>query len=420
MPMRFLNIFGRSLRDSIAIADTDTLSLKSPDGWLYASLDRFQCFFGRDAIISSLELLPNYPDIAKATLLHLMKTQGKETNIKREEEKGKVVHEERFVKDAYYNELVHEGFAFPYYGSSDATFLYILLAERYLQATGDTKTLEEIGQSLALAFSWINTTFDANGIIRVKNLNTEGDVSLSMINKNWLDSPLSLSYKDGTLSVSDPSNYPVAYLEIQAEFIGIMRGATILYPYLSSSTKTLVTELSHKAEKLSQSLDKFFMIDGGAYYAPAIDAHNRVFDITTSVPGYLLYTGSATLRQAEMIKRRLMQPDMRTPFGIRTLSTKEKRFDATSYQQGAVWPHDNWIIYEGFKKYNFTQEAMILKKSIFMAIRRLGFIPEFFNVTEKNKLIINQKAMKVQAWSCGAVISMFADGLPITIKKMKG
>ncbi len=396
-----------------SVATHNIHDLRNENGWLNASLGKFHCFFGRDAAITSLELIKLYPEVAKFTLLKLMQTQGKEYNEKREEERGKIVHEDRVIKDEVYEALVANGWDFPYYGTVDATILYVILAEKYLHYTRDTNTIASLISSIEEALIWIKNHQNNFLFVTTQRMNPNG-----ISNQNWKDSFDSLSYKDGSL----PS-YPVAYIEVQGLQYEMIHHLDILLPYFSDEGKMLFDYFKGIEKQLQENIHNCFFMPEENFYAAAIDKDFNKFSIITSNPGYLLYTGVVDQEHALMIRNRLFQNDMMTSFGLRTLSTGEKMFNPHSYHNGSIWPHDNWIFYEGLRRYGFEKDAHEIKNKLSRAIKDLGHIPELYCVSKEGRIFEYSEACKVQAWSAGALLSMIKDdkkGIHIEKIPLKG
>jgi glycogen debranching enzyme len=168
-----------------------------------------------------------------------------------------------------------------------------------------------------------------------------------------------------------------------------------------------------KAEKIKESLNRHLWHEETGYFSLAVNDKGEHDHSVTSNPGHLLFTGILSDKQVESVVNHLMKEDMLTPYGIRTLSAKAEKFDAGSYQEGGVWPFDNWVFYQGLLKLGYTAEANVIKKGLFAAYDRFGNIPEMYNVSLDNKLSLYSEACLIQAWSAGALLNMSTSHRPI-------
>ena len=349
-----------------------------------AGIPYFACPFGRDAIITSLFLLPYYPEYAAGTLRLFGRLQGKRTNPKNEEEPGKIPHEFRL------GELAQSGkvpFA-PYYGTVDATPLYVALAGEYLRWTGDRKLIEELRPNLTAAVEWILKKLDDGYITYVPGI---------LGNKGWKDSRDGIIDEEG--KIPKP---PIALVEVQ----GYAYWALKLTGELSLTDldeKTLLME----AERLRKRFNRDFWL--GSYYALALDGEGRPLRVVSSNMGHLLLTGIA--EHEEELAERLFRPDMFSRYGIRTLSAKEKAYNPFSYHRGSVWPHDNALIALGLARIGRTDMAKALMDAVFDAAKLLPEreLPELYSGL--NELVPVPRANSPQAWSAASVFAFVTASL---------
>ncbi|ACS34070.1 MGH1-like glycoside hydrolase domain-containing protein [Thermococcus gammatolerans] len=349
-----------------------------------AGIPYFACPFGRDAIIASLFLLPYYPEYAAGTLRLFGRLQGKRTNPKNEEEPGKIPHEFRL------GELAQSGkvpFA-PYYGTVDATPLYVALAGEYLRWTGDRKLIEELRPNLTAAVEWILKKLDDGYITYVPGI---------LGNKGWKDSRDGIIDEEG--KIPKP---PIALVEVQGYTYWALKLAGEL-SLTDLDEKTLLAE----AEKLKKRFNRDFWL--GSYYALALDGEGRPLRVVSSNMGHLLLTGIA--EHEEELAERLFRPDMFSRYGIRTLSAKEKAYNPFSYHRGSVWPHDNALIALGLARIGRTDMAKALMDAVFDAAKLLPEreLPELYSGL--NELVPVPRANSPQAWSSASVFAFVTASL---------
>jgi len=349
-----------------------------------AGIPYFACPFGRDAIITSLFLLPYYPEYTAGTLRLFGRLQGKRTNPKNEEEPGKIPHEFRL------GELAQSGkvpFA-PYYGTVDATPLYVALAGEYLRWTGDRKLIEELRPNLTAAVEWILKKLDDGYITYVPGI---------LGNKGWKDSRDGIIDEEG--KIPKP---PIALVEVQGYAYWALKLAGEL-SLTDLDEKTLLME----AERLRKRFNRDFWL--GSYYALALDGEGRPLRVVSSNMGHLLLTGIA--EHEEELAERLFRPDMFSRYGIRTLSAKEKAYNPFSYHRGSVWPHDNALIALGLARIGRTDMAKALMDAVFDAAKLLPEreLPELYSGL--NELVPVPRANSPQAWSAASVFAFVTASL---------
>ena len=399
----------------------DMRLLKQPEGWLTAGRpyrdssplqpnlwieDReptFDWLFGRDSLIAALALLPvgNGQEIAKATLKALADLQGKHHNWKSEEQPGKIIHEARFTE---YLKADIPYWEFPYYGSVDATPLFIILACEYVLCTGDWEFIESIWDNLTAAAYWMKEWGDTDGdyFIEYQKLNPRG-----ITNQVW---------KDHTPFCSVPK-YPVAAVEVQGYAYLAWRRMQRMAAYLGAKEWK---EYHRNAEALCRNFGELFWIPKRKFFALALDTDKTPIEVVASNQGHLLFTGIVTdTEKRRALVDRLMQQDLWTPYGIRTLSDKEPCFNPYLYHLGSIWLHDNWLIWWGLSRYpEFKREADTLKQIMIRTAQLLGEAPEL-HACENGELKTTdhvtgwgtKPANHVQAWSGAAIINLLTDDL---------
>jgi glycogen debranching enzyme len=373
----------------------DIERLKNPRGYLNAGLPRFNTLFGRDSLISAWQMLKINPSIARGTLQTLAEYQGKVINPKSEEEPGKILHEYRFTSK---EQAELPQWEFPYYGSVDSTPLFIILAGKYFEQTGDKRFLSEIWNNIVAAFGWIKEfgDKDADGYVEYERLNPHG-----LFHQGWRD------------GVQDHLRIkpPVAIVEAQGYVYSAYRSLIFLAKNLEKANVSW--EASARAVVLKKKFNEDFWIKKEKYFALALDGEKRQRDVVTSSPGHLLFTGIVAQKKIEPLISRLFQSDLWTPYGIRTHSAEDQDFDPCSYHTGSVWPHDNWIIYKGLRSLGFDRYAGQIKKALLRAYRELGGkIPELYAVVDDKIVDLSMSAVKgtsanpLQAWASAGLLDM--------------
>ena len=380
----------------------DIEALRAPDGYLNAGIPNYDHLFGRDACVSALQLLNHDPDIARSTLKTMVKYQAKRRKLMNESYPGKMLHEhfpegtEDVVSSAHgiidklrklYILLL---WRFPYYGSVDSGAWFIILMHRYYKKTKDEAFLREMWPAALGVLHWLEkrATNRPNGLIAYRRKYIFG-----LLNQSWKDT-ITLRLKPPTAMVEVQGYYYEAY-NCLAEL------STDVFKNTHASE-----HFSHHADKLKKSLNQFLWQSDKDYFSLAINSQGERDASVTSNPGHLLFTGILTGKQTAAVVSRLMADDMLTPYGIRTMSSNEDAFDPDSYQQGSVWPFDNWVLHQGLYKSGYPDEANVIKDGLVAAHNELGIIPELYTVSVDNKLSTYPDACTIQAWSAGAVINM--------------
>ncbi|MGQ4833964.1 MAG: amylo-alpha-1,6-glucosidase [Candidatus Asgardarchaeia archaeon] len=376
--------------------------LRDKSGYLRAGYPRYFTLFGRDSIISSLQLLSFDTTIAKATLLTLARYQGKKVDNMSEEEPGKILHEHRFEEE---EQQKMPQWKFPYYGSVDSTPLFIILAKEYLDKTKDTKTVRIIFKNLVAAYHWIVTYGDKDhdGFIEYKRLNPYG-----LFHQGWRDGILD------HLRIMPP----VAIVEVQGYVYAAYRSLIEIMKKLEIDDEDLINELEERSEKLKLLFNEIFWIEMDEYFALALDGKKRVIRSISSNPGHLLFTGIIDQRRAIKVANRIFQDDIWTPYGFRTCSEKSPKFNPVSYHNGTIWPHDNWFLFHGAFKLGLKNYSRRIRDAILRAYTKLKKIPEFYgyyrgkliDLSEPNKYTGKPIANPIQAWSTGALLDMLLKG----------
>ncbi|GIJ38671.1 amylo-alpha-1,6-glucosidase [Micromonospora andamanensis] len=359
-----------------------------------AGLPWFMTMFGRDSILTCLQTLPFTPELSATTLRILAALQGTRFDDFREEDPGRILHEMRYGESAAFEEQPHS----PYYGSVDATPLFVVLLDEYEQWSGDAALVKELEQECRRAFKWIDDYADlvGNGYIWYERRNTDTGLE----NQCWKDSWDSISYRDGTLPP-----FPRATCEVQGyAYDAKMRGARLAREFWGDPA--YAEQLEREAAALKERFNRDWWVEDGGYYALALDPDGRQCDVLSSNIGHLLWSGIVDDDRAEQIANHLVGPRLFTGWGVRTLAEGEVRYNPIGYHNGTVWPFDTSFCAWGLRRYGFPEEAATIASGILDAARYFdGRLPEAFGgyPREQTKFPVEYPtACSPQAWSTGA------------------
>jgi glycogen debranching enzyme len=359
-------------------------------GYIRAGLPRFNALFGRDSCIVSWQLIDYDPSIARRTIEILSRLQGKKVDNEREEEIGKIVHEWH-PNPAEYKAVQ---WPLPYYGSVDATPLFIYLCGLYYGKTVDAEWLTIYWPHILAALEWCEKYGDLNNdaLLEYERKNPAG-----LMHQGWKDSRM-------TLSISPP----VELIEVQGYYYAALREASELALMLKDTE--LAGHLKNRSEKVKENCIKKFWLPQEKFFSSALAESNFADTRIMSNPGHLLFTGILDDfdDKIKMVVDRLFQDDMWTPYGIRTHAESNSDFNPMSYHIGSIWPHDNWIIAQGLKKYGYEEEYQKIKQGLLDAYDELGEIPELY-VVARGGLQKNPVACSPQAWASGALLNFILE-----------
>jgi glycogen debranching enzyme len=359
------NIFNEVLCRSMA--DLNILMTETPQGrYPYAGIPWYSTTFGRDGIITAMQMLWIDPRIACGVLKRLAFYQAKSVDPLADAQPGKILHEMRGGEMAALREVP---FA-QYYGSVDATPLFVLLAGLYVERTGDDETLAELWPAIEAALRWIDGAGDPDrdGFVEYQRASEQG-----LANQGWKDSYDAIFHADGRLA----EGY-IALAEVQGYIFAGKRLAARCALRLGKNK--LAQELEAEAQRLAERFEEAFWCDDLGTYALALDGDKQPCKVRSSNVGHLLFSGIVREDRARKVAADLMRPHFFTGWGIRTVALGEARYNPMSYHDGSIWPHDNALITLGFARYGLKHSVEQVFKGLFdaatyMDLRRL---PELF------------------------------------------
>lgn len=395
------DVFNELVRRSVS--DLYMLMTDTPEGpYPYAGIPWFSTAFGRDALITAFETLWLDPEIARGVLRYLATNQAQDVDPDADAEPGKILHEIRQGEMAALREVPFKR----YYGSIDATPLFVMLAGAYWQRTGDRGTLCRLWPSVRAALDWILEygDRDGDGFVEYQRRSSEG-----LVNQGWKDSDDSVFHEDGSLARG-----AIALAEVQAYVYAAWQAAATMASALGKAT--LAVDFQQRADALRNAFDADFYDDELGTYVLALDGDKRRCRVRSSNAGHVLFTGLALPSRAASIVNTMMAPASFGGWGIRTVPTSEARFNPISYHNGSVWPHDNALIAAGFARYGFTREANRLFEGLFAAstyveLRRLPELFCGFSRKHTRGPTFYPVACMPQAWAAAAPLLMLQASL---------
>jgi glycogen debranching enzyme len=392
--------FYRSYRQAIEDMAALRLPITGTDHMVFvpaAGLPWFMAPFGRDSLIVSLQNILIYPGFARGALDVLGRWQAKERDDYRDAEPGKIMHELRYGELAHFRLIPHT----PYYGTADATPLYLITLHAAWRATGDRDLLEQHLDVAEGCLSWIDDWGDRDGD-GFQEYQTRSPVGYE--NMAWKDAGDSMTYADGT-----PVKGPKALCELQGYVYDAWLRMAEVFDELGRPERAAALRV--KAAALLVHFNEAFWDEETGFYAYMLDGEKRKVLTVASNPGHLLWSGIVPPDRAARIVARLMAPDMNSGWGIRTLSAEHPAFNPYSYQNGSVWPHDNSLIALGLKRYGFAREVAQIARDISGAASHflLNQLPELYAGVQRGdtEFPVQYLGANVpQAWAAGSVFAL--------------
>lgn len=386
----FLRLVERGLKD-LRVLLTDSGFGKFP----VAGLPWFGVPFGRDSIITALQMLPFSPEVAKGTLLTLAEKQGQIVDIWRDEQPGKIMHEIRSGELANTNQIPFT----PYYGSIDSTPLFLILLTEYVKWTGDLEIVDELSSNIENALTWINEygDRDGDGFVEYHQESSKG-----IANQGWKDSADSIVHRNG-----DYGEAPIALVEVQGYVFQAKMGIARIYESIGKNKEANV--LREEAAKLKERFEQSFWMEDRSFYAIALDRDKKPVGTITSNPGHILFSEILDKGREDAVIQKLVSPKMFSGYGIRTMGDGEAGYNPMSYHDGSVWPHDNSIILLGMSKVNRKSEAIHIMKGLIEASSHFEYdrLPELFCGFDQSvgKPVKYPVACSPQAWAAGTPLT---------------
>jgi glycogen debranching enzyme len=406
----FDQLLGRALQDLRLLID-------HVDGNLVptAGIPWFAVPFGRDSLITAMQTLPLRPAIAAGTLRFLAQHQGTQINDFRDEQPGKILHEIRVGELSKLQRVPHSA----YYGSVDATPLFLVALGEYVRWTGDLDLGRDLLPNAEAALGWMRDSGDSDGdgFLDYRSRSSEG-----IRNQGWKDSPDSASHRDGSLA--EP---PIALAEVQAYAFAAHREMADLYARLGEVDRQ--GEQRALAERLrAHFVERLAMSDAdGPFWAMGLDGSGARIETVTSNPGHALWAGLLRGDDARLTVRRLLADDMLCGWGIRTLSSRARTFNPMSYHNGSVWPHDNALIALGMKRAGAEAAARDVANQIFEAGLRFpaSRLPELWCGFTRDRRYRSTPAQypvscSPQAWAAGSAFMLLQALLGLEVDALGG
>ncbi len=398
-------VFNEIVRRSVS--DTYMLVTETVDGpYPYAGVPWYSTPFGRDGLITALMMLWADPSMARGVLAFLAETQATAIDPTRDAEPGKILHEMRDGEMARLREIPFGR----YYGSVDATPLFVLLLGEYYERTNDLAFVRDVWPSVVAALHWIDGYGDpdGDGFVEYAQKSSNG-----LSNQGWKDSQDAIFHADGTMARG-----PIALCEVQAYVYGAKRLASKLADALGFASDS--ARLRVEAETLRERFEAAFWCEELSTYIIALDGNKMQCKIRSSNAGHTLFTGIASPERARTVAATLLAPDSFSGWGIRTIAVGTARYNPISYHNGSVWPHDNGIIALGLARYGLKAAVLRIATGLIDAASSLELrrLPELFCGFERRRRsapTLYPVACAPQAWSSATVFALLQATLGISL-----
>ncbi|RUM98466.1 amylo-alpha-1,6-glucosidase [Pseudaminobacter arsenicus] len=393
-------------RADIALLTTELRTGPYP----YAGIPWFSTAFGRDGVISALQMLWLTPGLARGVLAFLAEHQSTETSPFSDSEPGKIMHETRKGEMAVLRELPFGR----YYGGVDTTPLYIYLASSYADRTGDMDFVDQMWPSLCAAAKWMEEAGARNGddFVTYKRAAETG-----LSNQGWKDSADAIFHANGRIPAG-----PIALVEVQGYVFAAYKGLASLAERRGEDKRA--EHWQAMAEKIRVAVESRFWMEEQGYYALAIDGEGAQCAVRTSNAGHLLYVGLPSPERAERVATQLLAASLNTGWGIRTLADDEMPFNPMSYHNGSIWPHDTAICAAGLSRYEERASVVKLMSGMFEAAVQFQMrLPELFcgfTRAPGEAPVAYPVACLPQAWSAGSAFMLMQACLGIRIDGWTG
>ncbi|HET7344011.1 MAG TPA: glycogen debranching N-terminal domain-containing protein [Methylomirabilota bacterium] len=369
----------------------------------YAGIPWYVAAFGRDALITAMQVLPFEPRIAAGTLRFLARHVGRRDDDFTEEEPGRIIHELRHGEMANCREIPF----IPYYGTADAAPLFLMLLAEYWKWTADEAFLRALWPTAERVLGWMLRSADAHdGYLTYARRSPRG-----LVNQGWKDSNDAIMHASGDLAEA-----PIALCEVQGYQYAALLATADVAEALGDAQRPRA--LRERARRLRERFEADFWLPDQAYYALALDHDGRPCRVISSNPGHALWTHIVSDSRATIVARRLMSDDMFTGWGLRTLASGERLFNPMSYHNGSVWPHDTAIAAVGMRRYGLAEPSLTLITGLFEAVLQFENLrmPELFcgfARVDGYGPTHYPVACSPQAWAAGVVFMLISSMLGI-------